>query len=188
MKNASRSRRPIRKGLLAAAACAALMAISAPAATAQPAAVDHVKPTAGAKAADPVVTGVPYYLVNQENRGVSFEAYLNWDYALLSNSPGDNGTSVVFEKKDDGYVIKSTSSHWSGYNTLCAVGNGIKLDQESSCASRWNFVPSNGGYLLQLAGTQNYLTHPVGGKGWLVPYASVLPNFREFTIFKPVQA
>ncbi|UQA94967.1 hypothetical protein [Streptomyces halobius] len=188
MKNASRSRRPVRKTFLAAATSAALMAVSAPTATAQPAAVEHVAHTAGTKATDPVVTGVPYHLINQENRGVTFEPYLNWDYALLTNSPGSRGTAVVFEKKDDGYVIKSTSSHWSGYNTWCAAGNGIKLDQEGNCASRWEFVPSYTGYLLRLAGTQNYVSQPVGGKGWLVAYASALPHFREFTAFKPVQA
>src|SRR5205814_6242147 len=100
---------------------------------------------------------------------------------------GWRGDAVTFEKKDDGnYVIKASGNHWSGYDTWCAVGNGIKLDKESSCATHWKFVPAPGGdYYLKMVGTESYVTNRSNGKQWLQVFATVLPNFREFTTFKP---
>ncbi|MFH8405948.1 hypothetical protein ACH4FX_14395 [Streptomyces sp. NPDC018019] len=183
MKRALLSR-PTRTVAVAGAGCLALMmTLAAPAAS------------AAAPAADPVVSGKPYYLVDTKvNRGVTFEAYANWDYVLLTNSPG-KGTPVVFNKKDDGsYTIKSTSSNWGGYNTWCVSGDGVYLSKPGECSSgidSFDFVRSSqggGSYTLRGHGTENYATYSVGGKGWLQMFNTVLPNFREFGYFKATPA
>lgn len=180
MKNAVLPKRPGRK-ISAAVAGAALVALAAPAAVAQP-----------STQADPVKDGTPYYLTatNKGGRGVAVEAYLNWDYALLANDVGWKGDPVTFHKQDDGtYVIKASYYHWSGYDTWCVGGDGIYLDKESSCATHWKFVSAPGGaYYLKMATVDNYVTNPSNGKQWLKVFNSVLPGFREFTTFKPVEA
>ncbi|CAL9297889.1 hypothetical protein [Streptomyces sp. SudanB182_2057] len=177
-------RRPVRALSVAAAGCGALLALCLPA-SASPA-----PSTAAARtvAADPVESGKPYYTVDtRTDRGLTFEPYMNWDYVLLTNSPG-RGTPLVFDKQSDGtYTIRSTSSNWGGYTTWCAVGDGVKLDKPSSCATHFTLkARGDGSYYIgqPVSGGANYATYPVGGKGWIKMFASVLPNFREFGQFK----
>ncbi|MFF4606716.1 hypothetical protein ACFY12_28780 [Streptomyces sp. NPDC001339] len=212
MKNASLSlprRRPAHKATLAAATGLALAALLAPPATAQPAQPAGTQPAgtqsagtqpAGAQSAsrqstgtraEPITPGKPYYLLasSKEDRGVTFEPYADWDYALLTDSAHSSGTAVVFEKRDDGYVIKSTRSNWSGYNVWCAGSSGIRLDREGGCNTHWQLFPTYAGYLLKTATGDDYLANPAGrGKQWLQAVDSDRAGSREFTAFKPIAA
>ncbi|MCP2261627.1 hypothetical protein LX15_005353 [Streptoalloteichus tenebrarius] len=186
--------RRIRSSLLAAVACLATLALISPSAGAeQPALHDNLK-TAPAEhtlhaqeRAASIVPGVRYYLeLNQDpTRGVTFEPYMNWDYVLLTNSAGAHGTPVIFHQRGGGYVVQSTSANWGGYTYWQDVGNGVRLAPEGE-ATVFTVRSGSHGFLLESHG--NYATYPVGGKGWLQFYASVLPNFREFAYWRVVQA
>ncbi|GAU68026.1 hypothetical protein SSP35_06_01100 [Streptomyces sp. NBRC 110611] len=193
--------RSARKASLAAATGLALAALLTPPATAQPTAAQPAttQPAAGHAAgaravgvqAEPLTPGKPYYLLasSKENRGVTFEPYADRDYALLTNTANTNGTAVVFEKQDDGYVIRSTRSNWSGHHVWCATGSGIRLDKEGGCATHWQLFPTYAGYLLKAATGDAYLSNPAGrGKQWLRTVSSALPGSRELTAFKPIAA
>ncbi|CUW25716.1 hypothetical protein [Streptomyces reticuli] len=65
------------------------------------------------------------------------------------------------------------------------VGNGIRLDTREN-ATVFQVVAGGRGLLLKDA-YGNYATYPIGGKGWLQMYASVLPNFRDFGYFRVQQ-
>ncbi|MFF3002300.1 hypothetical protein ACFVTF_05755 [Kitasatospora sp. NPDC057940] len=86
----------------AAVGCLVLLSLTAPVSSAQA--------PAGRKRD---VVYDPVHLVQDDSgRGVTFEVYDNWDYALLTNAPG-NGTVVVFILDHEGnYSIASTSA-WS---------------------------------------------------------------------------
>ncbi|SHF80378.1 hypothetical protein [Streptoalloteichus hindustanus] len=184
--------RRFRSSLLAAIACLTMLTLTSPGVAAEPSARGAgtaVGPAVAERTApaDGIVPGTRYYLELNEDptRGVTFEPYMNWDYVLLTNDRGRHGTPVVFHRKGEGYVVESTSANWGGYRYWQVVGNGVRLNTESS-ATVFAVRHSNRGFLLEAYG--NYATYPVGGKGWLVFYASVLPNFREFAYWRAVEA
>ncbi|BCM65353.1 MULTISPECIES: hypothetical protein [Streptomyces] len=141
---------------------------------------------ASARAAAPVPVDTPVHLVESAtDRGVGYEVYAGWDYVLLANDSGNPGTRVVFHPQGDGYTIESTSGNWGGYTYWHVVGNGIRLDTREN-ATVFQVVAGGRGLLLKDA-YGNYATYPIGGKGWLQMYASVLPNFRDFGYFRVQQ-
>ncbi|WFB10600.1 hypothetical protein LRS74_28875 [Streptomyces sp. LX-29] len=189
--------RSIRHGLLTAAGCAALAALSAPAAIAQPtSASQHTRaveqatpavPPTGRTHTDAIVPGVPYHLVEtRTGRGVDFAARADEDYTLLADSGDRRGTAVVFTKKGDGYTVTSTRSRRSGYDTWCAVDNGIRLARKSECATVWRLSNWYPGFLLEADG--KYPTYPAKGRAWLEGHGVDLPAGREFAYFKAVEA
>ncbi|XVQ89254.1 hypothetical protein ACQP2K_18105 [Microbispora siamensis] len=177
MKTGPLSRQRLARLTSAAAAFLALVALPAPVG-AQTRAKD-----------DPITPGVPYYLIGHTvsgARGTTFEVYLNYDWVLLSNDEDYNGTPVVFEQDGDAYRIRSTSSHWAGYDTWCWGGDdGITLTRVDKCrSSRWRLQPAEGGgWFIRVAGTGRVLNNPLKGKQWLKASTTLEPAYRQFTRF-----
>ncbi|MER5354608.1 hypothetical protein ABT093_30290 [Kitasatospora sp. NPDC002551] len=187
-------RRSLRRTAVAAAGCLALLAGATPASTAQaatdgaghrlPANLAHPAPSKRETVYDPV------YLVQADSgRGATFEVYAGWDYALLTNQPG-NGTAVVFTLHADDltYSIESTSGNWGEYRTWCLYGADIRLEK-SSCRTRWQVEDLGGDeFYLKLAGTKKKIetSKLADRKRWLSAEEEIFVVNEEFVRFKLV--
>ncbi|MFF3444251.1 hypothetical protein [Streptosporangium sp. NPDC002721] len=93
-----------------------------------------------------IAPGRNQYLVkaDEPNWGVNYQAWGNYDYALMSTDRNNRGSWVVFHEKDGGYLIESIGSNWEGFRFWAAPrgdspvlgGEGIWLSEEYR-ASVW---------------------------------------------------
>ncbi|WP_327681554.1 hypothetical protein [Kitasatospora sp. NBC_00458] len=171
-------RRSRRRGWATALAVTATAGVLAPAARATPVAPEE----------EAIETGRSYHLVatNHGNRGATFEVNLNRDWALLTNDENSNGTAVVFERKGDGYTIRSTSSNWGGSDTWCSEGKGVALSKASTCATAWKVLPEGDGFKLE-DDSRRTLSHSTDGKAWLRAAVEIYHGY-AYTVFKAVKA
>lgn len=186
-------RRPVQRAALAVAGCLALLPLTAPSSAARPVTARAAQAVAstfsplGRERRDQVFD--PVYLVQANSgRGATFEVYSGWDYALLTNEPG-NGTPLVFTRDDQGnFTITSTSSNWGGYRTWCMHGTDIRLEK-SDCSTRWEFVPAEGDlFYIKVVGKnwRIYTTFMEGKKRWLAADNNVFNVQEEFVKFRVV--
>ncbi|MET9398756.1 hypothetical protein [Kitasatospora sp. NPDC002965] len=187
--------RSLRRTAVAAAGCLALLAGTAPASAAQdtatraaghrfPASAAHPAPSKRETVFDPV-----YLVQANSGRGATFEVYAGWDYALLTNQPG-NGTALVFTLHADDltYSIESTSANWGEYRTWCLYGADIRLEK-SSCRTRWQVEDLGGDeFYLKVAGTKKRIktSKLQDRKRWLAAEEEIFIVNEEFVRFKLV--
>ncbi|MFE6871540.1 hypothetical protein ACFVFS_33945 [Kitasatospora sp. NPDC057692] len=186
--------RSVRRMAAAAAGCLALLPVAVPASTAQ-AATNRAGHRLPADFAHPVAATRetvydPVYLVQANSgRGATFEVYAGWDYALLTNQPG-NGTALVFTLHADDltYSIASTSANWGEYRTWCLYGADIRLEK-SSCRTRW-VIQDLGGeqFHLKVAETKKTVktSKLPDAKRWLAAEEEIFTVNEEFVRFRLV--
>ncbi|NED11858.1 hypothetical protein [Streptomyces sp. SID9124] len=126
----------------------------------------------------------PVYLIeNATNRGTTFEAYANCDFALLTNDKGARGTPVIFHPEKGGYTIRSTSANWDAHSYWQMHVTGVKLVQ-GDVASLFHIHPEDRGFRIGTSGGGCIYYPAKGGKGWFKVAGGVLPNFQEFAYFR----
>lgn len=139
------------------------------------------------------------YLVkaDQPSWGVNYQAYANYDYAIMSNDQNNQGCPVVFHTKDDGYLIESTSGDWADYRYWAAAngsglftGDGIWLSQEGD-ASVWKVrMPESGPDFVLWTGDPNsplWVCYRVVDN-WLCAQNSLYGNVKAWISFQAVNA
>ncbi|MCM6777590.1 hypothetical protein NDR87_29980 [Nocardia sp. CDC159] len=135
-----------------------------------------------------IKTDYPYYMVlgDDPGRGVTFEAYSNWDWVLFANEAGTpsepTGTPVRFTRVDRGYyLIHSTGCNWADYQTwradsgfarpgICLVPDNLDNPKTRERPTVWHVDWWFGDtFRLQAdyGGREHQVTWSTSGKRWL---------------------
>ncbi|MFI9203181.1 hypothetical protein [Streptomyces sp. NPDC053048] len=190
MKNVLPRPRIARRLSVAAAGCAALMALSA-------------APGTASAAPDPVTAGIPYYLVAAEfDRGLTSGKGSGGDFVRFADRAGQYGQSLTFEKKNGGgpygagYVIRMNRPAQPGRgneNTLCHGYGRIALTSDANCRMNpWVVEAKGDRFLLKTRWDGEYLylaaSGAIDGDKALYAKSRYADDGRRFVEFKAVPA
>ncbi|KOT96476.1 hypothetical protein ADK70_09465 [Streptomyces rimosus subsp. pseudoverticillatus] len=123
-------------------------------------------------------------MANEPTRGVTFEVWSSWDYALFANDANNPGTPVVFRQQGNGYIVEMTNSNYSGYvYWTFGLKGDIYLVNSTSDARVWTVSPATNGFKL-MNGTQTVACNPTADKRWLSVISDEYSDARKYVVFQ----